>query len=60
MTWELLLGLALWALWAFVMEFYLERLLRRAVPRRFTIRYLLLATTALALFMAAIVALIRR
>jgi hypothetical protein len=38
----------------------LEPLLRRAIPRRFTVRYLLLATTALAIFMAIIVTLASR
>jgi len=57
MTLEVLLFIAAWAL---LTKFVLEPLLRRAIPRRFTIRYLLLVTTTVAVYMAIIATLARR
>jgi hypothetical protein len=56
MEWELLAFVAVWFL---VIEFTPERM-RRAIPGRFTVRYLLLATAALALFLDIMVTLARR
>jgi hypothetical protein len=57
MTLEILLIIAVWAL---LTKFALEPLLRRAIPQRFTVRYLLLATTVAAVYMAIIATLARR
>jgi hypothetical protein len=52
--------LALLIAWTLFADFVFVPLLRRAVPRRFTIRYLLLATTIVALFLGLCVALASR